>query len=59
MKEYFCICEADCIHKKGIYKTTMKTQEGKTTVKYDKCNNTGKRCNCPYRRRIGAKIWTR
>lgn len=51
----FCLCEADCIHKKGIFKIEIVSFEGgkkHTNVrKFDRCNNTSKKCNCVYRRK--------
>lgn len=53
MKQYYCICEADCIYKKGIVKRTITTKPyAIDTIKSDGCSNSSKNCNCAYRRRI-------
>lgn len=55
MKQYYCTCEADCIHKKGIVKrTVVKPRFNITTIKNDGCSNSSKNCNCAYRRRISG-----
>lgn len=51
--QYYCICEADCIYKKGIVKRTITTKPYVIdTIKSDGCSNSSKNCNCAYRRRI-------
>lgn len=53
IKQYYCTCEADCIHKKGIVKRTVITRPYSVkTIKNDECTNSSKDCNCAYRRRI-------
>lgn len=45
--KYYCVCEADCIHKQGI---VTKRVNGKTR-KFDGCGNKSRKCNCQHRRR--------
>lgn len=55
IKQYYCTCEADCIHKKGIVKRTVITRPYSVkTIKNDECTNSSKDCNCAYRRRISG-----
>lgn len=51
--QYYCTCEADCIHKKDIVKrTVVNPRFGIKTIKNNGCSNLSKNCNCAYRRRI-------
>ena len=44
MPKYYCLCEADCIHKgAGIY-----IGDSKRLI----CKNNNKTCTCGYRRKI-------
>ena len=55
IKQYYCTCETDCIHKKGIVKRTVVTRPYSIeTIKNDGCTNSSKDCNCAYRRRISG-----
>ena len=55
IKQYYCTCEDDCIHKKGIVKRTVVIRPYSVkTIKNDRCMNSSKDCNCAYRRRISG-----
>lgn len=46
MKDYYCECNAPCIHQKGIRKIYINGNE----VKVSGCGNQRKDCNCKYKR---------
>lgn len=49
---YYCNCQAECIHKGKITRVIVCDSKGKHKLKAELCNNNKFSCTCKYRVKV-------